>query len=381
MNHPSLPLVCCIAGLWCAAVPAVHSQTRTWDGGGNSNNWSGPGGNGNNNWDGNNRVVANGSDLVFAGAVRTTPNNNFTTFTSGGITFANGASAFILGGNAITLGGNVTNRGSALQTIDMNLLLSATRTFNADTGDLAAGGVISGSFGINKTGLNQLFLRAANTHSGTTSISGGRLFANNASGSATGTGAVSVAAGGTLGGSGFIAPSGSNGISVSGVLAPGGALNTIGTLTLNMTGTTGIVAMNSGASFEFQLGLPGGSITAVGVSDLLTLAGAAANDFAFSGNNVNFLNSGAVGFYKLFDTSNNNANTWTGLTFDATTGVVSSGLGYSNLASGLSGAFIVGTAGNGGTTGDIYFRVVPEPGAALLGGLSTLLLLRRRRTP
>jgi fibronectin-binding autotransporter adhesin len=243
---------------------------------------------------------------------------------------------------------------------------------------LTVAGLISGDGRLTKSDTGSLVATASNTYSGGTAISGGTLFANNASGSATGTGAISVTAG-TLGGSGTLAPTGADGISVSGVLAPGGALNTIGTLTLNMGGTTGTVAMNSGASFEFQLGLPGGSISSVGTSDLLSLASASASDFAFNGNNVNFLSSGALGFYKLFDTSSDNANTWTGLAFDSTTGVVSAGLTYSNLASGLSGNFLVGTAGNGGTTGDIYFQVVPEPRAALLGGLGLLLLLRRRR--
>jgi MYXO-CTERM domain-containing protein len=141
--------------------------------------------------------------------------------------------------------------------------------------------------------------------------------------------------------------------------------------------------MNSGSGFEFLLAAAGSSITSVGTSDLLTIAGAAANKFVFNvnGHDVDFLNTGAVGFYKLFDTSSDNADTWNGLSFDSLTGVVSgSSLTYSNLAGGLTGTFLVGTALNGGTTGDIYFQVVPEPGAALLGGLGTLLLLRRRRT-
>jgi MYXO-CTERM domain-containing protein len=244
---------------------------------------------------------------------------------------------------------------------------------------LIVAGVVGGIGSLTKSDTGALAVTNANTYTGGTSITGGTLFANNASGSATGTGAVSVGASGTLAGSGFIVPTGTNGINVSGVLAPGGSVGT-GNLTLNLGSTTGTVTMSSGSGFEFLLGTAGVSIVSVGSSDLLAIAGAAANDFAFSGNDVNFLNSGALGFYKLFDTSSDNANTWTGLTFDSTTGVVSSGLTYSNLASGLSGAFIVGTAGNGGTTGDIYFQVIPEPGSALLGGLGTLLLLRRRRT-
>lgn len=58
---------------------------------------------------------------------------------------------------------------------------------------------------------------------------------------------------------------------------------------------------------------------------------------------------------------------------------MSSGLSYSNLSGNLTGNFIIGTAENGGTTGDIYFQIIPEPSTALLGGLSVLFFLRRRR--
>ena len=295
---------------------------------------------------------------------------------AGDITLSNNTQVHRINSDA----GTLTISGGISETGNSN---NKDLTFGG-AGNITVSGVITSTAGgtdmrVFKDGAGNLNLTNANTYDGTTTISGGTLFANNAGGSATGTASVDVQSGGILGGSGFIAPTGANGISVSGVLAPGGALNTIGTLTLNMGGTTGTVAMNSGAGFEFLLGVAGLNISSVGASDMLAIAGAAANDFAFSGNSVDFLNSGAIGFYKLFDTSSNNANTWTGLTFDSITGVVSSGLTYGNLAGGYTGTFIVGTASNGGTTGDIYFQVVPEPRAALLGALGTLLLLRRRR--
>jgi hypothetical protein len=110
-----------------------------------------------------------------------------------------------------------------------------------------------------------------------------------------------------------------------------------------------------------------------------------AGDFTFNGNNVNFLGTGASGYYKIFDTSSNNPNTWVGLGFDSVTGLVSSGLTYSNLSGSLSGEFMVGTASNGGTTGDVYFHTInvfdsiPEPSVALLGGIGVLFLLHRKR--
>lgn len=229
-----------------------------------------------------------------------------------------------------------------------------------------------------KDGSGTLTLSGTNTYDGTTTVSAGTLLANNSlASSATGTGEVAVGASGILGGTGRIAPTGVNGINVTGVLAPGGEIGT-GMLTIDLGGTTGNVTMIGSAGFQYQLGIAGLTIGAFGTSDLLTIAGAAANDFVFSGNNIDFLTTGSVGFYKLFDTSLNLATTWTGLTFDGT-GLITAGLTYSNLTSGLSGSLIMGGNSLGGDSGDIYLQVVPEPTAAMLGGIGALLLLRRRR--
>jgi fibronectin-binding autotransporter adhesin len=339
-----------------------------------------------------NTTIDNGATLELQGGI--TVGAGETLSLRGAGVGGNGALRNISGDNIwsddITLTNNtqVHRINSDAGTLTINGGISEDGTANnkdltfGGAGDITVAGVITGTAGdmrLFKDGSGNLNLTNANSYSGLTTISDGTLFANNASGSATGTGAVAVSSGGTLGGSGFIAPTGSDGINVSGVLAPGGSVNTTGNLTLDLGGTTGTVAMSSGSGFEFLLGSAGLSFAAVGTSDLLTIAAAAANDFSFSGNDVDFLNSGAIGYYKLFDTSSDNADTWTGLTFDPVTGVVGSGLTYNNLAGGLTGTFIVGTATNGGTTGDIYFQVVPEPSGILLGGPAALLLLARRR--
>jgi hypothetical protein len=169
------------------------------------------------------------------------------------------------------------------------------------------------------------------------------------------------------------------------VLTPGSSAS-IGNITLNLGNTTGITAMAANSSFEYQLGVAGLDINAFGTSDLLTIAGASANDFGFSGNNIDLLATGGIGFYKLFDTSSNNSTTWTGLTVTSGTGVITSGLTTSNLLRGLTGTLIMGGNSLGGTSGDIYLHVVaeqgaavPEPSAALLASLGALFLLHRRR--
>lgn len=293
-------------------------------------------------------------DLKFGDA--TTPNFNWTLSGSNTLTLRNQGSG---GGGTASI--EVVN-----QTATISLVLNTSGS-NATM--------------VQKLGAGTLVLSGANIYTLPTVVSAGTLLANNTTGSATSTGAVNVASGATFGGSGTIAPTGTNGISVSGVLAPGAAVGSIGTLTFDMNGTSGAAAMASGASFAFELGLGGSDITSVGSSDLLFLSGATTGDFTFNLNTINFQGSGTNGFYKLFDTSSNNANTWVGLTFDGTTGVISSGLSVSNLASGKTGTLLVGTASNGGNLGDIYLSVVPEPSAALLAGLGSCLLFRRRRIP
>src|SRR4051795_12799853 len=72
----------------------------TWDGGGADDFWLTAA-----NWNADTAPLTTNS-LAFAGAIRVTPNNNFTAGTSfSGITFNGGAGAFVLSGNAITIGG------------------------------------------------------------------------------------------------------------------------------------------------------------------------------------------------------------------------------------------------------------------------------------
>ncbi|MEK7953688.1 hypothetical protein [Luteolibacter soli] len=362
------------AALAVVVTDYASAANRIWNGSASAL-WSNNG-----NWNGNG--VSNGDTLNFSGTTTLTNTNDALT-SIGSITFTAGAGQFTLNGNTATLTGSVINSATTTQTLGLGLNMSATQTFDAAAGSLVMNGALgqTAASGLTKTGSFALSLNNnTNTYTGTTTVSAGTLFANGST-AATGSGAISVASGATFGGSGTIAPTGSNGINVSGVLAPGASVGTVGTLTFNMSGTTGTATLASGASLAFDLGLAGTSITSVGSSDLLVLAGASSGDFTFNGNSINFQGTGSNGFYKLFDTSSNNANTWTGLTFNGTTGVVSGGLSITNLASGKTGTLIVGTASNGGTTGDIYLQVVPESSSLLLAALGSGLLLRRRRIP
>lgn len=207
MTHPNYrQLVKIAAGLVCMSplfVGHLHAG-NTWDGGGTSGSWSDL-----SNWDANTTPVSP-TLLTFGGTSQLASSNDL--FTAGttfnGITFESGAGAFTLSGNSITLGNNVTNSSSSLQTINNDLILNANRTFTSTTGNMAVGGVISGAFGVTKTGAGTtLTLSGINTFTGGITSSGGTLsfntLANAGASSAAGAAATSgnanlIMSGGTL---------------------------------------------------------------------------------------------------------------------------------------------------------------------------------------
>ena len=191
-------------------------SAATWDGGGADNNWATAA-----NWVDDVAPVA-GDTLVFAGTVRLAPNNNIAADTSfASITFNSGAGLFVIGGNRITLAGDIINNDDSVQTINLGMIMAATRTVNAASGNLAFGGILSGvGGGLTKTGAGTLTLGGANTFTGTTSVNGGTLLV---SGSLAAGSAVTVNTGATLGGDSR-SVAGTVTVANGGTLAPGGGI-------------------------------------------------------------------------------------------------------------------------------------------------------------
>jgi fibronectin-binding autotransporter adhesin len=179
-----------------------------------------------------------------------------------------GSGILSLGTNALTLGG-----------------LNQNTTYH---------GTISGG-SLTKTGTGSFTLTNSNTYIGGTTVNAGTLLASNSTGSALGSGAVTVNAGATLGGNGFIG--GLTTVNAGAHLAPG---NSPGTLTFNQG-----LTLNSGAFLDFELGDPFTPLT----SDLVAIAGGALSGPASGLITLNLSDAGGFGpgTYNLIDASSASA--------------------------------------------------------------------------
>ncbi len=155
----------------------VPTRFAVWSGGGSANpgnpdtHWSNPA-----NWESGAPNPADGVRFALPQIVSVGNFNDFPVGTSfNGIVFS-GQAAFNLQGNSIALWGNVINISSQTQTISLDMELDgATRTFNADSGDIVIQGRISGDQGLLKTGDGTLTLEASNTYTGGTTVLQGML--------------------------------------------------------------------------------------------------------------------------------------------------------------------------------------------------------------
>ncbi len=354
INRPLLGLV---ASCLCAG--QVVAASLTWDGGSTTGpdwNTSVFGFLNGYNWNPNANPTA-GDQLAFAGGARTTSNNNTTSGTSyGSITFNSGAAAFTLTGNSITLGGNLTNNSSNLQKVNLPVILSATRTFDAASGSLAVGGVISGAGGLTKTGTQALTLTETNSYKGATSVNAGKLVINGDQSSATGN--VTVAAGGSLAGTGNV-----------------GGATTVQTGGEHSAGDFGTVGTQT---FKKSLNYASGSIFAWDVVSDSSYDKIDAAGQEVTGSNAVFQVVSGQAYTTPFWDSN---RTWTDI-FTTGSGSLASVFG-SITGTGIRWDGSKGVvAGQGSFTisgNSLNWSAVPEPTSALAGLLLGAGLLARRR--
>ena len=297
--------------------------------------------------------------------------------TGGDITFsgdiARGADS--AGGGTAT--GNVNLSGANLDMGGNNIGSSANQiNFAAESGSLSNLAELNGGGTLTKTTTGTLTLGNGNAFIGGVNVAGGTLLANNTTGSATGSGPVSVDVGATLGGDGFIAPVIHESIIVDGDLMVGMAGATTGAdLALTTTGT-GSTILNGKVGFDIFSGDGAGDNTAVlGAADLLVLSGPVTLGGTLAIGDPNALTAWVDGDkWKLFDWALSGAPTGT---FTNLTSTVGNFTDLPDLST-YSLAWDVSDIYNGGT---ISIVTIPEPSRMmlLLFGFMGLVLRRRRK--
>ena len=306
---------------------------------------------------------------------------------------------------------SATNTYTGATTITTGTLQLDGSTHASSTVGIGTAGILSGSGTVNGNATltgGGIINKSAGSIAGTLGVTGG-----NWNGLGTVTGAVTSSSGT------FTIGSGANLTSTAGVSATGGALVVNGTLTGTLsanssttvsgsgtiTGNTTISGIHSpgnspgiqtvsgnlgytaGSSVTWELGvnalgLRGTDFDGINVGGALDFSGATAVNLAF-----NFAGSSVDWTDAFWDTSRTGTAGW--LVYD----VAGTTTNFANLsvtaANWLDDSLASFDTYNSGNTfslyqdgNDIYlnYTVVPEPNvAALLGGLGTLLLLRRRR--
>ncbi len=176
-----------------------------------------------------------GDSFIFTGAnasLGTTLTDTLSgTFNLAGITYNSGALAYTLTGTSIVLTGGITNNSTNLQTINNALSAAAVQTFTLTSGggNIALGGVFSGTGGITTAGTGTLVLSAVNLYTGNTSIGSGTTLG------ITGVGLLSSSTAGTY--AGAIADNGTFNYGSSATQTLTGAISGTGAVTVSGNGT------------------------------------------------------------------------------------------------------------------------------------------------
>jgi autotransporter-associated beta strand protein len=248
--------------------------------------------------------------------------------------------------------GSLTGTSSIAVNNDANLTINRSNAFTQAT-DLN-GKAITGTGSFTQSGSGTTTLSLENTYTGDTTVSAGTLVVN---GSIASSRLTTVASGATISGSGTI---GALTISTGGFINPG---NSPGILNTGNYIQSGLYTAEIGGL------IPGNQHDQINVTGTVDITGGSLS-LLFSGT----YNLGDMMFLLLNDGNDAITGVFNGFADGST---VSTYGGYnwniSYFADSGTNAFI------GGNDIAIRAEAIPEPKAALLGGLGILLLFRRRR--
>ena len=254
----------------------------------------------------------------------------------------------------LVLGGGTLKFTGASQSSNRSFTLTANTTSTIEVSNASSNLTISGTSantngGLIKSGTGTLTLAGANTYNGTTSVNAGALVVNGSLGG----GNVDVANGASLSGNASIGGA----LNVSGVLMPGSSVGTLSVSQGLALGATSIVR------FDLNATNPG---IGLGINDLIDVGGNLTLDGTLD------ILPWDVGVNGNFSTRN--SGSWT--LFRYTGSLTDNGLTLGQMPTLAAGyEWRVDTC----TANAVTLNVVPEPSAALLSGLASILLFRRRR--
>lgn len=250
-----------------------------------------------------------------------------------------------------------------------SILTIGNVTGGSPPASIFTGSISGANLSVSKTSNSTLTLGGASTYSGGTTVSGGTLILANSTGSATGSGPVTILLGTTLGGSGRITAESGKSVLVGGVLSVGNS-STVGEISLTTSGSGQLLFdINSTLMLDLFTGAGFGNNTLqASAADMLSVGGQVRileGSRLLIGNPQGMISWAEGDSWRLFD--------WTSLsspvsgTFDR--------LDFptlpSDLAWDLSDLYIGGTI-------IIAPIIVPEPNRIFLLCLGILLMLNRR---